>query len=97
MNEPERDLFIKTAEKAVKQLEAATRAAEKVVVPYRTSAFKRFPILFPVLVAFGGTATFFGFELIIMEISWLYERPFFILGVGILTLVLTGTLYKKLG
>lgn len=65
--------------------------------PYRRSVLRRFPVLFSLLVTFGIAATYFGFERIITETSWLGERPWLILSVGLATLALTGKLYKKLG
>jgi uncharacterized membrane protein HdeD (DUF308 family) len=64
--------------------------------PIRKSAFRRFPTLFALLVGFGAGATFFGVERIITEFSWLNERPWLILVVGLVTLALTGRLHKKL-
>jgi hypothetical protein len=90
----------KHTETLVEEVDAAveelTRETDKLVEPYRRSVFRRFPTLFMILVTFGVAATFFGFERIIAETSWLGERPWYILGVGLLTLVLTGRLYKKL-
>ena len=77
--------------------DSAEREIDQVFQPVRESVFKRFPIIFILLVTFGVSATFFGFERMLMEISFVYERPILMLFIGVLTLVLTGTLYKKLG
>ena len=61
----------------------------------RQAVFARFPLLFTLLAAFGLVATFYGFERII-DTTFLADSPWLLLGTGILTLVLTGTLYKKL-
>ncbi|MEX2008240.1 MAG: hypothetical protein WD850_02030 [Candidatus Spechtbacterales bacterium] len=61
----------------------------------RQAAFQRFPLLFTLLGAFGLVATFYGFEGI-MDRSGLSENPFLLFGIGVGTLILTGTLYKKL-
>ncbi|MCA9332471.1 hypothetical protein KDA00_01210 [Candidatus Saccharibacteria bacterium] len=63
----------------------------------RDSAYEKFPLLFTMLGAFGVVATFYGFEHIIDNIDLFADNPFILLGVGVSTLVLTGTLYKKLG
>ena len=63
----------------------------------RNNAVAKFPLLFTLLTAFGVVATFYGFEHMIDQISWLSENPLVLLGVGVGTLVLTGALYKKLG
>jgi hypothetical protein len=69
---------------------------EQVAQPVRRSVFYRFPILFTLLVAFGFTTTLVGFELVLAEWSYVYERPWLVLLLGLSILVLTGTLYKKL-
>lgn len=62
----------------------------------RDSAFSRFPAVFVLLSSFGLVATFYGFEKVIDQVDWLVENPHLLLLLGILTLLLTGTLYKKL-
>lgn len=62
----------------------------------RQSAFQRFPLLFTLLTTFGFVATLYGFEHLLNRVDLLVENPFIMLGVGVLTLLLTGTLYKKL-
>jgi hypothetical protein len=61
----------------------------------RRSAFERFPLAFTLLGTFGVVATFYGFEGII-DSTFLNEHPFVLLCVGLLTLVATGSLYRKL-
>jgi len=74
----------------------AVSKMDKVVDPYRRSVFDKFPILSVLMVSFGVTTTFLGFERVLVSFTWINERPFIILAIGITTLVLTGTLYKKL-
>lgn len=62
----------------------------------KDSAFARFPLLFTLLGTFGVVATFYGFEGIIDRISILADNPYILLCTGLLALVFTGTLYKKL-
>lgn len=63
----------------------------------RDHAFARFPLLFTLLATFGVVATFYGFQGILEKIPLLAEDPYISLIIGILILVLTGKLYKKLG
>lgn len=63
----------------------------------RNNAVAKFPLLFTMLSAFGVVATFYGFEHLIDQVSWLSENPLILLAVGVGSLVLTGALYKKLG
>lgn len=79
---------------AVQQTETTI---EQTVQPIRKSVLKRFPILFLLIVTFGVTATFFGIEQILLQFDLLQRYPWLILASGIGALVLTGTLYKKLG
>lgn len=62
----------------------------------RENAFGRFPLLFTMLAAFGLVATLYGFERLIDKVEFLADNPFILLGIGVLTLILTGSLYKKL-
>ncbi|MCD5382316.1 MAG: hypothetical protein LR017_03300 [Candidatus Pacebacteria bacterium] len=78
-------------------VETAIKKTDQLVSPYRQTFFQKFPTASVFLVTFGVTTTFLGFEKIITTIPWLHERPWLILGMGIMTLMLTGTLYKKLG
>ena len=78
-------------------LDGVEKEVSTLVAPVRKSILRRFPHLFILLVTFGVSATFFGFERLLMEISFVNDRPFLILIIGVATLSLTGTLYKKLG
>lgn len=62
----------------------------------RRAVFERFPLVFTLLGAFGLVATFYGFERLIDQIDLLSNNPYILLGTGLLTLIFTGTLYKKL-
>ncbi|HEX9679531.1 MAG TPA: hypothetical protein VGA08_02840 [Candidatus Saccharimonadales bacterium] len=62
----------------------------------RQAAFTRFPLLFTLLGTFGLVATFYGFEHLIDRADVLADNPFILLGTGVITLILTGSLYKKL-
>ncbi len=66
------------------------------LVKTRDGVFQRFPLVFTLLGAFGLVATFYGFEGIIDEIDLLADNPLILLATGVLTLIVTGTLYKKL-
>jgi len=61
----------------------------------RQAVFTRFPLVFTLLGAFGLVATFYGFERLI-DSTALADSPWLLLGTGVLTLILTGTLFKKL-
>lgn len=63
----------------------------------RKHAFSRFPLLFTLLGTFGVVATMYGFNGILENIPLLVNNPYISLVVGLVILVFTGTLYKKLG
>jgi uncharacterized integral membrane protein len=67
------------------------------LIEQRDNVFKRIPLLFTLLGTFGVALTFYGFQHIIAKIPMLADDPYITLGVGVLILLLTGTLYKKLG
>jgi hypothetical protein len=62
----------------------------------KQSAFTRYPLMFSLLAAFGLVITNNGIQGIISKVSWLNNNPYITLIVGIITLLFTGTLYKKL-
>lgn len=76
--------------------EEAARVVDRLVAEKRQAVFQRFPLLFTLLGAFGVVATLYGFERV-MDQTGLSNNPLLLLGAGIAALILTGTLYKKLG
>lgn len=86
---------------AISKIQQLTTTAEgtfeQTVKPIRKSIIKRFPVVFLLLVTFGAAATAFGTEQIFLRQQFLVENPWITFSLGILTLVFTGTLYKKLG
>jgi hypothetical protein len=85
-NSPEKDVEESIEIEALRKL-----------IQQRNSVFKRLPIVFTLLVTFGLAATFYGFQHIITGIPVLANNPYITLVIGLLVLLLTGTLYKKLG
>ena len=78
------------------EVEKITKKLDAQVDPVRKSAFRRFPVLFTLLVAFGATATFLAFENILLQYEVLNRYPWLILLIGIVTLIMTGKLFKAL-
>lgn len=70
---------------------------EETVTPIRKSALKRFPVLFLLAVTFGFTAVVTGIERMLTEQQYLADHPLVIVAIGVVVLILTGTVYKKLG
>lgn len=73
-----------------------TSSVDTYIAPVRSSVLERFPVLFSLLVTFGATTTFLGFEKIIEHIDFLNRHPFVVLILGMSILAFTGTIYKKL-
>lgn len=70
---------------------------EKKVKTYQKSALERFPFLFLTLSTFGGVMIFYGFEKIIDATPFIADNPVSMIVLGILILMGTGAVYKKLG
>jgi hypothetical protein len=69
----------------------------KNLIKRRDSVFARFPLLFTLLGTFGLICTFYGLQHILEKIPLIANDPFIALAVGLVILVATGKLYKKLG
>ncbi len=67
------------------------------IMPVRRTVFERFPVLFTLLVTFGAVATLKGFDLLVARLPAYMQQPLVLLTIGVTILILTGTLYKKLG
>ncbi|HEX9594531.1 MAG TPA: hypothetical protein VF996_00110 [Candidatus Saccharimonadales bacterium] len=65
------------------------------IIKRKRAVFERFPLVFTLLGSFGLVATFYGFERLI-DSTALADSPWLLLGTGVLTLIVTGSLYKKL-
>jgi hypothetical protein len=62
----------------------------------KKNTFIRYPLLFSLLAAFGLVITNDGIQGLITKVSWLNRNPIITLIVGMIILLFTGTLYKKL-
>ncbi len=86
----------RTIEKVESVVDTAAAAINDVTSPVRETFAQKYPTIFSLLVTVGATATFLGFEQLLLAWSLLERYPLIILGFGIAVLLLTGTLYKKL-
>lgn len=91
----------KIADEAIAAIERISKETgdnfERAASPFRKKVLKRFPTLFLLLVTFGVIATSLGIELLVIKHTNLNEHPLLLVILGLVTLVFTGTLYKKLG
>ncbi len=62
----------------------------------RDNAAIRFPLVFALFVTFGFVSTLYGFEKMIDKVSLFAEQPWILLIIGVVTLLLTGAIYRKL-
>ena len=93
----QKGVFEETAETLSSAMSAAEDTIERNVAPMRKEIWKRFPVLFLLLVTLGITSTVIGLEQILLQVEFLKANPSALLIIGLALLVLTGTLYKKRG
>lgn len=56
----------------------------------------KFPLVFGLFITFGFVSTLYGFEKLIDRVDLFTDKPWILLGTGVLTLLVTGAAYKKL-
>ena len=95
-----KSLFYREASTALEVAERRstefTKTVDGYVAPVRKTIFRRFPVLFSLLVTLGVSATVLGLEQILLQYQILQESPVLIFLFGMSILIFTGTLYKKL-
>ena len=60
------------------------------------NAFAKYPITFSLLVLFGVVAVMHGFEGLVIQVPFFVLHPGVLFLIGLIILILTGTLYKRL-
>jgi uncharacterized integral membrane protein len=70
--------------------------AVKRVTEKRDTYAQKYPLVFTLGAAFGLVATFYGFEKLIDSVPFLTNNAWFVLGLGITLLAVTGRFYNKL-
>ncbi len=78
------------------QIEQITKKTNSYMGKATKNSFNKYPITFSMLVLFGIVSVMHGFESIIEIIPFLNQHPIYVFFIGIIILVLTGTLYKRL-
>ncbi len=58
--------------------------------------FVRYPLTFAILIVFGVVMVTEGIKLWLLEIPFFKDKPYMMLLGGLLVLIITGSLYKKL-
>lgn len=96
MNKKQNELekIVDTVEKTIETIE---NRSEEVIRPVRRTLFKRFPITFILIVAFGVSAIITASELLFMKIEFFVKNPVVLLFIGLTALAVTGKFRQKLG
>jgi hypothetical protein len=81
----------------LKKAEEVTAELNKLFHKKGRPIFSRYPVLFALLVIFGATLVSQGIKELIFEVPFFNGHPFIMFTFGILILIITGTLFKKLG
>jgi hypothetical protein len=92
MNENDKDLNINI----LKHLEDISSQINKAMEPRARNIFRRYPISFGILILIGVTALHEGLKGILKTFGMLDSNPWYLLLGGLVLLLITGTIYKKL-
>lgn len=79
----------------IKQAEDLTREVNNFIGKRGKSVFGRYPLLFSLLGTFGVVLIIRGFDGIVEKMPFFKDRPVLLLAAGIIILILTGSLYKR--
>lgn len=91
------EVISNTVEGVDKVVDQAENSLNNRIDPVRNKLSKKFPGLYLMVATVGAIATFTGIEQLLLQNNILQEYPWLILLIGVTTLFLTGTLYKRLG
>jgi len=80
----------------LRHIELLTEKINEMVNKKGRSAFARYPITFALLALFGIITLSEGAKEILRSIGILSDNPWYSILIGLIILIFTGTLYKKL-
>jgi hypothetical protein len=80
----------------LEDFEQTAREMNEYMHKHNRTVFGRYPLLFSFLATFGVVCVLYGFENILNEIPLMEAYPVIPLLVGVLILLFTGTLYKRI-
>ncbi len=83
-------------EDPLQELDKIVRQMHDNAGKYTQPVLKKYPLLFAFFVTFSVAAILHGFELFVDQIPFFHEYPATLIAIGVLSLFLTGTLYKLL-
>ena len=77
-------------------VEHLSEQINRVMASTTRSVFRRYPLTFTLLVLFGVVAVSEGARGVLESFEMFDNHPWYLLMVGLVILIITGTLYKKL-
>lgn len=80
----------------LKKVETLTSNLNRLFNEKGRFVFSRYPLTFALLVVFGATLVSQGMKDLLLQIHFFQNKPLAMLISGILVLIITGTLYRKL-
>ncbi|MES3004822.1 MAG: hypothetical protein V4690_01765 [Patescibacteria group bacterium] len=80
----------------LRHIEVLSDKVNKIMARGTRSVFSRYPLTFALLILVGVVAVSEGLKTIVVNLSFFDGHPWRLLAVGLVILVGTGTLYKKL-
>jgi hypothetical protein len=78
------------------EIEQVTMRLNKIMDGKTQGVFNRYPLTFSFLVLFGVMSVLHGYDAVIFKIPFLNNHPVLVFIIGLLILILTGSLYKRL-
>jgi len=80
----------------LKKIEELTANLNKLFSKNGKPVFSRYPLTFALLIIFGATMVAQGVKDLILKIPFFNDRPLPMILIGIIVLIVTGSLYRKL-
>lgn len=81
---------------ALKHIEDLSSKMNSIMESRAKNILRRYPITFGILILFGVISINEGLKGILEELGLLEINAWYLLGLGVLVLIITGTIYKKL-
>ena len=80
----------------IEQVEKIVKNINDGAAKYTKPVFAHYPLIFAFLITFGATCIIEGLRFFFEEFKFFKENPSVLILIGLLILILTGSLYKKL-
>jgi hypothetical protein len=80
----------------LKHIEDLSNQVNKIMAPRAKNVFRRYPITFGLLILLGVMALHEGLKGVMKNYGLLDGNPWYLILIGLVILLITGTVYKKL-